>query len=287
MIVLVSLWLLSGASVAEELAGPPDTLARIARTGVVRIGYIPTPGTFAFQDATGETRGYSIELCMKVLANIRQALRRPDLRAQFRPLAPADRIPLLKSGAIDMDCGGNTNTVVRQRDVDFSYTFFTTGVRFLVKRPFEVAGTSSLWKKTVAVTNGTTAQDVLMRLKLEQDIQVISVASDAEGVRLVETANADAFAQDDVLLYGLLASSPIKDQLAVSGAFMTVEPYAFMLPKHDAALRSLVDKTLAGLMQSGEIVSIYRKWFDSDRLRIPMNVYMQENLRFPNRYGVP
>jgi glutamate/aspartate transport system substrate-binding protein len=278
---------LAGPGQAAETKKDVDTLSRIARAGVVRVGYIPTPGTFAFKNESGETVGYSIDLCMKVIAAVRQAVKRPELPVEFRPLTPAERIPLLKAGAIDIECGGNTNTVSRQKEVDFSYTFFTTGVRFLVKKPFDVERVSSLWRKKVAVTRGTTAQDVVTRLKAEQDIEVLPVGTDAEGVRLVEAGKADAFAQDDVLLYGLLAGSPLREQLAVSGKFMTVEPYAFMLPKDDAAFRDIVDRTMLGIMQSGEILAVYRKWFDTDRLRIPMNVYMKENLRFPSRYGIP
>ena len=274
------------ASAAQPQAGS-ETLARIARNGTVRVGYIPTPGTFAFQNDKGETVGYSIDICQRVVGGIRQALGRPDLQVSYRPVQPSQRIPLLKSGEIDIECGGNTNTVSRQKDIDFSFTFFNTGVRFLVRKPFDVERPSTLIHKKVAVTKGTTASDIVERLKNEVDVQPVLVASDDEGARMVETGQVDAFAQDDVLLYGLIAGSSMRDRLAVSGKFMTVEPYAFMLPKDDIVFRDLVDKTLSGLMHSGEIFSIYRKWFDTDRLRIPMNVYMKENVRFPNRYGIP
>jgi glutamate/aspartate transport system substrate-binding protein len=40
-------------------------------------------------------------------------------------------------------------------------------------------------------------------------------------------------------------------------------------------------------MHSGELAAIYRKWFDTDTLRIPMSVHMRENIRYPNKYGIP
>jgi glutamate/aspartate transport system substrate-binding protein len=276
----------AAARPAPATADSP-TLARIARSGVVNIGYIPTQGTFAFAAPDGSTVGYSIDLCRHVVDDIRHAVGRADLRIVFRPLAPSERIPLLKSGAIDMDCGGNTNTVARQRDVDFSFTFFTTGVRFLVKRPLTLAGRSSLWHRRIAATRGTTALEIVDRLQREQEVEPVIVASDAEGVKLVEAGKVDAFAQDDVLLYGLATASDQKSALAVSGDFLSVEPYAFMLPKDDVALREIVDRTLIELMRTGQLSALYRKWFDTDRLRIPMNVYMQENIQFPSRYGVP
>ena len=262
-------------------------LDRIAAKGLVSVGYIPTPGTFAFEDAQGNTVGYSIDLCLRVIDNIRKTLKRPDLRVRYTALTGAQRIPMLKAGEIDIECGGNTNTVARQKEVDFSYTFFTTGARLLTLKSFTVQGNNDLWQKRVAVSKGTTAETLVRQLQAEQNLQVISVGTDPEGIALVERGQVDAFAQDDILLYGLLSASPRKDQLMVTGRFMSVEPYAFMLPKGDAPLREIVDKTLLGLMSSGELLGLYKKWFDSPTLRVPMNVYMQENLRFPSKYGVP
>jgi glutamate/aspartate transport system substrate-binding protein len=274
------------AGAAAVSTGSP-TLDRIARQGVVRVGYIPTPGTFAFRNDQGDTVGYSIDLCLRVIEGMRRTLRRADLRVEFRPLEPAQRIPLLRAGEIDIECGGNTNTVTRQKDVDFSYTFFQTGVRFLVRKPLVLGTPSSLWRLRVAVASGTTAHDLVQRLAREQEVVSVIVATDIEGVRMVEEGTVSAYAQDDVLLYGLIAGSRLKDELAVSGKFLTVEPYAFMLPKGDLLMRELVDRTLLQLMRSGEFMAIYNKWFMDGAIQMPMNQYMKENVRYPNRYGIP
>jgi glutamate/aspartate transport system substrate-binding protein len=278
---------LSLLGLACQAQGRDGALARIARSGTVHVGYIPTPATFAFRDAAGNTVGYSIDVCRKVVDGIRKALARPDLRVDFRPLEAAQRIPLLKAGSIDIECGGNTNTVGRQKEVDFSHTLFTTGVRFLARQSVQLDGEPSLWRRRIAVSNGTTAQETVQRAQREQEIAVTVVATDAEGVRLVEQGLVDAFAQDDVLLYGLIAASPVRDSLHVTGRHLTVEPYAFMLPKDDAPLREIVDRTVLGLMHSGELAALYRKWFDTATLRIPMSAHMRENIRYPNKYGIP
>lgn len=281
---------MSAAAWAPALASPAansTTLSRIARTSVLNIGYIPSPGTFAFQDASGKTTGYSIDLCLQVAEQVRKTLGKPDVKVAFHPVEPAQRIPRLKAGTIDISCGSDTNTAARQKEVDFSYTVFTTGVRFLARAPFAGQGANDLWRKRVAVTRGTTAHDVMERMRSEQEAVPVVVNEHAEGVRLVEQGQVDAFAHDEVLLYELRERSPQRQRLVVTGKFMTVEPYAFMLPKGDAGFQAVVDKTLLGLMQSGEIHTVYRKWFDTEQLRVPMNVYMKENIKYPNRYGAP
>lgn len=284
-LLVTMLCCLHGAKAQAQEGG--SALARIARSGTVQVGYIPTPGTFAFRNAAGETVGYSIDVCQRVVQNLRRVLAQPGLRVEFRPLEAAQRIPLLKAGSIDIECGGNTNTVGRQKDVDFSHTLFTTGVRFLARQSVLIDGVPSLWRRRIAVSKGTTAQETMARVQREQELQLVVVANDAEGVRLVEEGKVDAFAQDDVLLYALLAASPKKDSLHVTGRHLTVEPYAFMLPKDDAPLREVVDRTVLALMHSGELAALYRKWFDTDALRIPMSAHMRENIRYPNKYGIP
>ena len=285
--LLVGSSLAAGAADAVPSLHESPALSRMTQSGRIRVGYIPTPGTFAFQDARGQTVGYSIDICRRVIDQLRLRLARPDLTPEFLPIQASDRIPMLKAGAIDLECGGNTNTLARQKDVDFSHTFFNTGLRLLASKALKVARVSDLALKRVAVTRGTTAEARFKSLQLEWGVQVVAVGSDTEGLKLLEDGAVDAYAQDDVLLYGLMALSRRKEGLVVTGPFMTVEPYAFMLPKDDLPLREVVDRTLLDLMHSGEILSIYRKWFDGERLRIPMSIYMKENIRFPNKYGIP
>ena len=40
-------------------------------------------------------------------------------------------------------------------------------------------------------------------------------------------------------------------------------------------------------MHSGELAALYRQWFDTAALRIPMSTHMRENIRYPNKYGIP
>ena len=53
---LVAALLWGTAACHAQTAG--SALARMVRSGTVNVGYIPTPGTFAFRDASGNTVGY-------------------------------------------------------------------------------------------------------------------------------------------------------------------------------------------------------------------------------------
>jgi glutamate/aspartate transport system substrate-binding protein len=90
---------------------------------------------------------------------------------------------------------------------------------------------------------------------------------------------------DDILLYGLRASSPDPASLAVVGDPIQVEPYAIMMRRDDPAFKKLVDATLASLIKSGEFTKLYTKWFQSPippkgiNLNAPMSQELIDNLK--------
>jgi len=102
---------------------------------------------------------------------------------------------------------------------------------------------------------------------------------------MVESGRALAFGMDDILLYGLRASSQSPASLAVVGDPIQVEPYAIMIRLNDPAFKKLVDDTLAGLMKSGEFTKLYTKWFQSPippkgiNLNAPMSQELIDNMK--------
>ena len=55
-----------------------------------------------------------------------------------------------------------------------------------------------------------------------------------------------------------------------------------MMRRGDKALRELTDKTLASVYASGEINAIYKRWFENDRIRIPMSALTREAITRPS-----
>ena len=68
---------------------------------------------------------------------------------------------------------------------------------------------------------------------------------------------------DDGLLYGLRAKADNPDDWHVVGQPLAAEAYACMLRKDDPAFKAVVDRGLTRLMQSGEALKIYKRWFQS------------------------
>ena len=66
-----------------------------------------------------------------------------------------------------------------------------------------------------------------------------------------------AFVMDDILLAGQISNSPNPGDYAIVGEVLRTEPYSMMLRKDDPQFKALVDKTVGGVMKSGEINAIY------------------------------
>jgi glutamate/aspartate transport system substrate-binding protein len=287
---LLPLALLLLAFVTGTQAQPSSpTLRRIQATGVISIGYRDASGPFSYLDDQQRPVGYSIELCGHVVEAVRRKLALRDIDTRWVAASAATRIPLVANGMVDLECGATTNTAERQRQVAFSVTTFVSATRLLARKSAPVDRLEDLRGGAVVSTVGTTNLKIVQDLKERGgiDFSVLAARDDNEAFRMVQTERARAYAMDDVLLYGLIATSATPDAFTVSSATLSVEPYAIMLRKGDPAFKALVDETLTRLFRSGEIEASYRRWFLSPippkgaNLKLPLSLALKRLFEHP------
>ena len=253
--------LLAGVVAAHAQASP--TLRRIQEAGVISIGFRDASVPFSYLDEQQRPIGYSIDLCRRVVEAARRKLGLRDIDTRWVAVNAATRIPLVVNGMVDLECGSTTNTAERQRQVAFSVTMFVASTRMISRKSAPVDRLEDLRGGAVVSTVGTTNLKIMQDLNQRSGVEftVMAVPDDNEAFRMVETERARAYAMDDVLLYGLIATSANPAAYTVSSETLSVEPYALMMRKADPVFKALVDDTLAGLYRSGEIDAIYRRWF--------------------------
>ncbi len=79
--------------------------------------------------------------------------------------------------------------------------------------------------------------------------------------RYSPAGKADAFANDDVQLYGMVADKKAAADFRVVGDFLTYADYALMFRKDDPEFAEVVERAFHKLAGSREIVAIYERWF--------------------------
>lgn len=291
-----SIRLMALAVSSALLAAPAmaDTLQKIKDTGTITIGHRESSIPFSYLDGNQKPVGYSMELCNKIVDAVKKELKMPALVTKLTPVTSQTRIPLMTNGTIDLECGSTTNSLERQKQVAFGVTTFVSPVRMVVKADSGIKTLDDLNGKAVATTTGTTSDRYIKQNEKGHNIDVKNVygKDHAESFLMVETGRASAFVMDEVLLAGFVANAKNPKDFAIVGPALSTEPYGIMLRKDDPQFKALVDKTLSGLMKSGEINKIYAKWFTSAippknvNLNLPMNAQLQEAIKNPNDKGI-
>ena len=283
--------LCSGGVHAADEASP--TLRRIRESGVISLGYREASLPFAYLDAQQKPVGFSVDLCLHLVDTVRRHLDLARLERRWVPVNAATRIPLVTSGQVDLECGASTNTLERQRTVAFSLTTFVAASRLLSRQSAPVSSVADLRGASVVSTVGTTNLQHLRRLRDVDGLAmtVIAVKDDSEAFRLVETERAKAYAMDDVLLHGLVASASRPQDFHISQEALSVEPYGLMLRRGDPAFKALVDGALTEMFRSGAFERLYQRWFLSPippqgiNLQLPMSPSLRRLLTQPTDSG--
>ena len=273
---------------AQELTG---TLKKVKDSKTVTLGYRASSIPFSYLNKLHEPIGYSIDLCNEVVKEISNEFEGVEIGVSYKLVRADTRIPAVRSGEIDLECGSTTANFQRKKEVAFSPIFFIAGTKILVPRSSAISTYRDLRDKTVVVTAGTTNEEAVRAISEKQHLGIkFLVGKDhAESFAMLREGEADAFATDDVLLYGLAATTPSGDQYHVVGEYLSYDPYGLMYRKEDPDFAAIVDRTFSRIAQSREIVQLYNKWFQQrlptgETLDLPMSPQLEEIFRVE---GVP
>ncbi len=263
-----------------------DTLKKIADTGKISLAYRESSVPFSYLAGPGVPVGFSVDISNAVVDAVKKRLNNPALKVELQAVTSQNRIPLLTNGTIDLECGSTTNNSVRGKDVQFAINYFYTGTRLLTKKSSGVKNYADLARKKVASTSGTTNAQVIRKYNRDQnlDMEIVLGKDHDDSLLLVESGRAEAFAMDDILLFGLMGNQRNPAEWTVVGDSLQVEPYACMLRKDDPQFQALVNGVIGGMMKSGEFDKLYTKWFMSpvpprnQSLNLAMGKELRENL---------
>ena len=256
--LLMAVWAISSAAASEI-----DTLQRLSETGTLRVGYGDT-APFSYQDEEGNVLGYSIELCQRVAAQLQQQLNLPKLDIEYVFRTPGNRVQLLNSGEIDIECNASTNNAERRRSADFSLSHFFVSVRFVALKENQFFTLQDLAGRSVSVARGTVNVGQINQANREQqlNLSVVPVETLQEAFDLVTEGRVAAFAMDDILLSTMIAESEDPSAYSLSEEAVTAEePLGLLMRQGDQAFVEQVNQALREIYQRGDILALYERWF--------------------------
>jgi len=259
-LVLAAL-LAAGAAHAQALDG---RLKKIAQTKTIAIAYRADAMPFSFSE-NNQVDGFSIDLCKRVANSIERALNIKGLQIKWVPVTTQSRFEAVMKGGADMECGSSTITLARMKQVDFSSIIFVETTGLLVKADSGVRSFDNLSGRKIAVVAGTTNESAI-QAQLKRRLlsaTVVPFKSRDEAFAALQEGKADAFASDRLLLVGSVARAKDPKDLVLLPDELSFEPYGIVLPRGDAAFRLAVNTGLAQLYSSGQVLEVFRRWFEA------------------------
>ncbi len=268
-------------------AGP--VLDRIAKGGNLVIGHRDSSVPFSYLDGNGKPIGYAMDLCQSIAEAVRKKTGNKTMKVEMVPVTSANRIQMVADGNVDLECGSTTNNAERRAKVAFAMPHFITGARLMVRADSKIERLEDLEGKTLVSTKGSTPLKAVNAANSDRllKIKIVEAPDHQKAVEMVESGAADAFAMDDVLLFGLRAARPKPEALKIVGKFMTTEALAIAIPKNDPELKKIADDTLREMIYSKQMDAVYTKWFkapippNNTALNLPVSYLLKEYWQFP------
>src|SRR5215469_959878 len=285
----VGLWslaagLLATAAFAQSGSeGLSPTLAAIKNAHVVRLGYRESSPPFSFLDQANRPIGYSLELCEAIVEQIAAEVDAPDLRIEYVKVTSDDRIPAVVQNKIDLECGSTTANAERSKQVAFSPLIFVAGTKLMVAKSSPISAATDLKGKTVVVTKGTTNEIAMHNVdkKFQLGLNIVTAADHEQSYQMLADGKVDAFATDDILLYGLIAHHKSQDKFRVTGDYLSYEPYGIMFRKGEPEFAGVVERAFRKLGSNHDLIPLYEKWFvrrlpTGERLNLAISPQLEE-----------
>ncbi|MCK6434808.1 MAG: amino acid ABC transporter substrate-binding protein [Burkholderiaceae bacterium] len=274
---------------AAQVDAASPVLDRIQQRGTIVLAHRESSVPFSYLDGSGKPVGYALDLCLRLADVVKRKLNLQALKVEYLQVTPADRIAAIAEGRADLECGSTTNNAERREKVAFTVPHYITGARYMVRADSPITVLSQFEGRKLVSTKGTTPLKAIDKANRDGllRIQILEAPDHARAVEMVEKGEADGFAMDDVLLYGLMAGRPDPGKLKVVGKFLTIEPLAIMLSKDDAAFKRLADDEMKRMIQSGDARRIYERWFlqpippKNTALNLPMNYLLRDFWKYP------
>ncbi len=260
------------ACLALALLLPPAVVAdtgvldRIKTARTITIAYDPNAYPLSFKDADGRPRGYSVDLCSRIVTAVKNHLGLDALEVAWVEGNTPRRIAAVANGEADIECGTTTMTLARQRQVDFGNVVFVESGGVLTKAKARIVAIEDLGGKKLGVIPETTTERRLRPL-LEQrliNVELIPIKDVRDGREQLVAGELDAVAGDRLLLIGQVAEAGDPSEFSLLDPEFSVEPYAFAVPRDDADFRLVVNTALAQLYRTHEVDRVFERWFGED-----------------------
>lgn len=179
-------------------------------------------------------------------------------KAVFVPVTSQTRVPLLRNGNIDAIIATMTITPEREKQVDFTKSYFNAGQAILVKKGSPIHSVKDLNKKGAVVLGVTGSNSVQNIGTYAPKAKVLQLSDYAQALTALKSGQGQALTTDNGILFGMSVENP--GYVVVGGSF-TKEPYGIAVDQGQTKFKNRLNKALRAVEKDGTYNKILKKWF--------------------------
>lgn len=260
----------SSLAVADE-----SVLNTVMKEKLIKVGIRTDNPPHSFIDKTGKWVGFDVDIANALAKQM-------GVKIKQVAVDELTRISYLKSGKINIAIASMSHTYKRDKEIDFSQTYFTSIQTFIVKNKSSISSLNELAGKKIGVSRGSHAignwKSWLKKNNYpENSAIIIEFGSKQAGIEAVRSGLIAGYAED----YEVLASfSKVNKSLRVLDSAIGMKQDGIGVRENDSKIRDSINFSLQSIKKSGEYNKIYNKWFGENS---PTPIPLMTNLEvWPN-----
>lgn len=239
----------------DKTVDKDDSLEKVLDAHQFVLGLDATFKPMGYTNESDEIVGFDIDVAEEMCARLGVDLVKEPINWDTKEQD-------LNVGKIDCIWNGMSINASRKKEMNLSEPYMKNSMVFVIPGTSEVKKMKDLKKKTIAVQNGSSAQEILEASKLADSIKVTALATNVEALQQMDAGMVDAVFLDSVVANYEITSSGKNYAILPDG--LEEEEYAIGFRKEDQALRDKVQEILHEMKEDGTLAEISIKWFGSD-----------------------
>ncbi len=283
-----ALWLLTGTACFAVGTGD-NTLLKIAQTGRITLGVTDFDKPTLYRDDSGESRGYHMDICKRVVDAIKQRFDLPGLKVVTVTSNLATRFSLLNNETTDIDCGHNPVNASGLRQALFTHAALLTETRVMTVDDNKDLSLANLDGKAMGSIVGNTSLPLLRARLRQSKMKVTEVfgRNTTEVFSLLESGRVDAIMLSAPYLLSARETTSKPSRFMLVDGALNVEPIALMVRLNDEKLLQVINEVIDSMMRSGEMERLYKRWYTApipgapNGLQLPLPDALHEMFRNP------
>ncbi len=233
-------------------AANANQLDKIKKAGAITIGVDLGQAPFGMVNGEMKQVGSDVDTARLLATSL-------GVKLNIVPVAPANRIPYLMTNKVDAIIASFSITDERKKTIDFSAPYAVIQSAVATTGGQKIASLKDLKGKEVAVTRGSTNDQLITKAVAEAgvgDVKVVRYDDNAAATNAVLSGQQTIYVVAPSLLMPVNAANPgkkIEPQLTLK-----TFPLGIGLRKNEPEFKAWVDKWVADNLANGKLRDIYK-----------------------------